>query len=98
MKRLIGEWIIGTCWLAEFEDHQDGTCTLLSYYRPISRELNEEEKSCPKVNTKLIIESKDGKRTAEYVNTGNGIFLKIRNPNYIFSYKMIEKGKEGERE
>ena len=87
-KKYAIDWKINTYWTAEYEDHGDGTCTLISWYRDGRREGID----CPRCN----IEELSG-RIADVLHIyekgsmnydcGDEIeVLRIRNKQHVFSY------------
>ena len=84
------DWKISTYWTAEYEDHGDGTCTLISWYRDGRREGTD----CPRV---WIEELSTKGRIADVLHIyekgvmnydrGDKIkVLRIRNKQHVFSY------------
>jgi len=81
--RRIGDWRINWCWIAEIEDHQDSTCTILKYDR--TKEPGDFEQG-------RVVE--DGKRNVVGVKIEGDLRgtkqpeeLKVRNVQHVFSYK-----------
>lgn len=85
--KIIGERMINTTWFAEYEDHNDGTVTLVNYYRL----HNNQRQSWPiKNHTAYIITSgkllhEDDKRFVLAINTEDGK-KEVRNRKHVFDY------------
>lgn len=92
MKKIIGERLISVVWFCEFEDHGDGTATVLAYY-PMRSDITwiDEHNNASILNKgRILIE--DENRHPTHVNPGQGPFLVVRNPRHIFSYGKPKNG------
>ena len=89
-KKYAIDWKINTYWTAEYEDHGDGTCTLISWYR----DGRIDGRDCPR----CYIQELEG-RVADVLvicekgdmswNRGDVMEeLRIRNKKHVFSYGM----------
>lgn len=88
MKGYAIDWKINTYWTAEYDDHGDGTCTLLSWYcdgRYAGRDCDRcfiQELPGRIADVLVICEKGDMSW-----NRGDVIQeLKIRNPQQVFTY------------
>jgi len=73
--RWIGRWVINYCWVAEIQDHGDGTCTVLKFDRT---------KTPPPFEEGSPVE--DSGRVIVSIKTKKGQELKVLNPKHVFSY------------